>query len=70
MKSYASDFLPQEKGKYHMFAKYDFQVNEASDLHLHLKVDIPTDKYLLNYMRLKILDKSQTSRKYLTQTEG
>lgn len=45
-------------------------MNESSELHIHLKVDIPNDKYLLNYMRLKIVDKSQTSRKYLTHTEN
>ena len=37
---------------------------------MHLRVDIPQDKYLLKYMRLKIVDKEITSKKYCTLTEG
>lgn len=37
---------------------------------MHLKVDIPNDKYLLKYMRLRVIDKGHTSKKYATQTEG
>jgi hypothetical protein len=37
---------------------------------MHLKVDIPNDKYLLKYMRLRVIDKAHTSKKYGTQTEG
>ena len=33
---------------------------------MHLRVDIPQDKYLLKYMRLKIVDKEITSKKYCT----
>lgn len=33
---------------------------------MHLKVDIPNDKYLLKYMRLKIIDKNATTSKYVT----
>ena len=58
-----------EKGKYHLFGKYDFQVTEA-DTAMHLKVDIPNDKYLLKYMRLRLIDRGHTSKKYSTQTEG
>ena len=53
----------------HLFAKYDFQVADA-DTVLHLKVDIPLDKYLLKYLRLRLIDKGQTSKRYVTQTEG
>jgi hypothetical protein len=58
-----------EKGKYHIFGKFDFQVNEP-DTVMHLRVDIPNDKYLLKYMRLRLIDKAHTSKKYGTQTEG
>jgi hypothetical protein len=58
-----------EKGKYHLFGKYDFQVTEA-DTALHLKVDVPNDKYLLKYMRLRLIDRGHTSKRYSTQTEG
>lgn len=42
-----------------VFAKYDFKVND-SNLHINLKVNCPTDKYLLNYMRIKIVDKNSS----------
>lgn len=58
-----------EKGKFHLFAKYDFQVAEA-DTVVHVKVDIPADKYLLKYMRLRLIDKNETSKRYCSQTEG
>jgi hypothetical protein len=48
-----------------MFGKFDFNVND-SDLVLHLKVDVPSDKFLLKYMRMKIIDKNDNSRKYPT----
>ena len=65
VKNYTSEIPILEKGKYHIFGKYDFQVNEA-DTVMHLKVDIPNDKYLLKYMRLRLIDKAQTSKKYGT----
>jgi hypothetical protein len=68
LKSYQSDFLPLEKGKYHLFSRYDFQVGDE-ELVLNLKVDIPADKHLLKYIRLKIIDKNESQRKYPTQTE-
>lgn len=40
-----------------MFAKYDFQIND-DETSLNIKVDIPNDKYLLKFMRIKIIDKS------------
>lgn len=69
VKNYSVDLPALEKGKYHLFGKYDFQVAEP-DTALHLKVDIPNDKYLLKYMRLRVVDKGKTSKKYGTQTEG
>ena len=45
-----------EKGKYQIFAKYEFNVQEETKL--FLKIDIPNDKYLLKFMRMKIIDKS------------
>ncbi len=69
VKNYQVDMPLLEKGKYHLFGKYDFQVAEA-DTAMHLKVDIPNDKYLLKYMRMRLIDKGATSKKYGTQTEG
>ena len=53
-----------------MFAKYDFQVNEENT-NINLSIDCPSDKYLLNYMRLKIVDKSpkDESNPNFSQTE-
>lgn len=65
VKNYTAEIPILEKGKYHMFAKYDFLVNEA-DTVMHLRVDIPNDKYLLKYMRLRLIDKGETSKKYGT----
>ena len=61
--------MPLEKGKYQLFGKYDFNVQEGHELNMHLKVDVPNDKYLLRYMRLKIVDKLESSKKYNSQTE-
>lgn len=61
--------MPLEKGKYHIFSKYDFQVSGEADLLMNLKIDIPTDKHLLKYLRLKVIDKNDSNRKYPTQTE-
>jgi len=37
---------------------------------MNLKLDIPSDKYLLRYLRMKIIDKNDSNRKYPTQTEN
>lgn len=63
VKNYTAELPPLEKGKYHLFAKYDFQIAEADSV-LHLRVDIPNDKYLLSYMRLRLVDKAETSKRY------
>ena len=65
VKNYQCDITALERGKFHLFAKYDFQVAEA-DTVLHVKVDIPNDKYLLKYMRISLIDKGETSKKYNT----
>ena len=40
-----------------MLGKYDFSIPDKDTI-LHIKVDTPADRYLLNFMRMKILDKS------------
>jgi len=40
-----------------VFAKYDFKVPEDS-MRLNIRVSCASDKYLTNYMRIKIIDKS------------
>ena len=45
-----------------MLAKYDFSVSkpEGEDLtNVQFKVDMPADRYLLNFMRLKIIEKTE-----------
>ena len=42
-----------------VFCKYDFKVNDP-EMRLNIKVACNTDKYLINYMRLKIVDKSSS----------
>lgn len=39
----------------------DKENEEEDDCKVDLKVDLPNDKYLLDYMRLKIIDRSKTS---------
>jgi hypothetical protein len=52
--------LPQQAGKYQLFAKFEFNIHDDDTL-LNIKVDAPSDKYLLDYMRLKIVDRSSTT---------
>ncbi len=42
-----------------VFAKYDFKVHD-SNMRINIKVGCPTDKYLLNFMRIKIIDKNSS----------
>lgn len=44
-----------------MFVKYDFAITD-NETRLNFKVDIPTDKYLLNYIRLKLISKKENDR--------
>ena len=60
------DYLPQQAGKYQLFGKYELNVpeketEEEEDFKIDIKVDMPNDKYLLDYMRLRIIDRSKTS---------
>ena len=46
-----------------MLGKYEFKIpekqnEEEEDTVVHIKVDTPSDKYLLDYMRLKIIDRN------------
>ena len=56
-KQYTCDFLPLQKGKNHIFAKYDFKIS-SEDTRINLRLNCPSDKYLLDYMRMKVVDKS------------
>lgn len=55
-KQYTADFLPQTAGRMNVFAKYEFKIPDA-ETRFNLKVGC-SDKYLANFMRLKIVDKS------------
>lgn len=55
-KQYTADFLPQTAGRMNVFAKYEFKISDA-ETRFNLKVGC-SDKYLANFMRLKIVDKS------------
>lgn len=55
--------MPQQAGKYQHFGKYEFNIPAPEsegdqDTVVHIKVDTPADRYLLNYMRAKIVDRS------------
>jgi len=63
-------------GKYQLFGKYEFQIaekenEEEEDTLVHVKVDTPADKYLLDYMRIRIVDRSpsEDSSGNITETE-
>lgn len=58
-KQYTADFLPQTAGRMNVFAKYEFKINEA-ETRLNIRVGCNSDKYLANYMRLKIVDKNSS----------
>jgi hypothetical protein len=58
------EYQPQQAGKYQLFGKYEFQIPDKDTL-MHIKVDTPADKYLLEYMRMKIVDRSSG----LTETD-
>jgi len=47
-----------------MFAKYDFFIQEETIL--NIKIDLPNDKYLLNFMRLHIVDKMELNKTLLS----
>lgn len=70
MKQVTTEHLPLQAGKYQVLGKYEFNVTE-DDTILHVKVDAPADRYLLDYMRLKITDRSPVgdSAKDNTETE-
>ena len=44
-----------------VFAKYEFKVPD-SETPININVNCSNDKYLLNYMRVKIIDKSALSQ--------
>ena len=48
-----------------MLGKYEFKIPEQqegeAETVLHFKIDTPSDKYLLDYMRLKIIDRNPDS---------
>jgi len=52
-----------QAGKYQMLGKYEFKIPEKQndddeDTIVHIKVDTPNDKYLLDSLRLKIIDRN------------
>lgn len=59
LKQYTADFLPQTAHRMNVFAKYDFKVTD-SESPININVGCQNDRYLLNYMRAKIVDKSQS----------
>lgn len=59
-KQVTSDYQPMEAHKYQMFGKYDFKIAEENTS-VHIKIDTPNDRNLLNYMRVRIVDKKHSS---------
>ena len=58
-KQYTADFLPQTAGRMGIFAKYEFKVPD-DEMRLNIRVSCNSDKYLTNYMRIKIVDRSSS----------
>jgi len=58
-KTYTCDFLPQQKGKNHLFTKHEFKI-PTEDTRVNIRVNCNNDRYLLDYMRIKIVDKSSS----------
>jgi len=56
-KQYTLDYLPLKETSNHLFAKYDFRV-PTDNFTFNLNCNC-SDKYLLDYIRIKIVDKSQ-----------
>lgn len=54
-KNYTADYLPLTADRLQLLAKYEFKVT-SEELLFNLRLNC-TDKYLLNYMRIKIVDK-------------
>ena len=57
-KQYTCDFVPLQKGKNHMFGKWEFKP-ASEETKMNLRISCPTDKYLQDYIRLKIIDKGK-----------
>lgn len=57
-KQYTVDFTPLMKEKNHIFAKYDLKI-PVEDTKINLQINCPNDKYLLDYLRIKIVDKRE-----------
>jgi len=58
-KTFNIDFLPLKAGKSHIFAKYEFKITDKLS-RINLKLKCPSDPYLIQYMRMKIVDKSKS----------
>jgi hypothetical protein len=56
-KQYTADFLPLQKGKAHLFGKWDFKVT-SEDTKLNMRISVPSDKYLQDFIRIKFISKS------------
>ena len=59
-KQYTIDFAPLKAGKSHIFAKYEFKITDRLS-RINLRVKCPSDPYLIQYMRMKIIDKSKST---------
>jgi len=68
LKQVTTDYLPLQAGKHQLLGKYEFNITE-DDTILHVKVDAPADRYLLDYMRLKIIDRSPAGASVKDNTE-
>jgi hypothetical protein len=51
------DYPQMQAGKYQMMAKYDFNIPEEGGQDVKIKIDMAADRFLLDYMRVKIIDK-------------
>lgn len=59
-KTYTCDFPPLKVTKNHTFAKYEFKVTSKQS-RINLRIKCPADPYLIQFTRLKIIDKSKST---------
>jgi len=64
-KQYTCDFVPLQKKKNHIFGKWDLKV-ASDETKINLRISCPTDKYLQDHIRLKIIDKAKMSHQEAT----
>jgi hypothetical protein len=60
VKTYSQDYLPQQPNRFHQFGRYNFEITEEQGpVRVNIKLDTPADRFLLDYMRIKVVTKDK-----------